>query len=483
MSRGALHGTACKGCRRRGRKCDRTLPGCMSCQRRGVECEGYITRWPGVAARGKLAGKPIPVYNNLVAVSKPRPTSSIKTKQRSAPLSSAGPSDPIYNTPADPRHKSFYNSHSRLNTLSSVGEDDVERLIKHYLEDLSDIFYLGTGPSDNPMFRYVLPLIDSVPPIRYAIAASASCHLAARTSDGALEQQSLYLRVHATHLLREMLQDPSTAADQSILASVLTLAQLDMCSGDCLEFETHLEAAVVIIRDNKYNHAANRYYFEQRLAWLDMMRSTTSTRLPNLTAKEFRTALGRFSSEGSRKWSYDVFPCPVDLFEILADITMLSKTQLDLTCPSQRVLEEAGGIKSRLAEWKCPEEISGSRKHMIEVWRLGIMAYLRRLFPFTDRSDDAAALMRQALYHAQLIPPATSWSYSLLWPIFQVGVTLDDGALDERAWIRRRLNLALEAVGCRHFSNALETLNFVWDNHAQYNPFTTSMKGRTIMLA
>lgn len=96
------------------------------------------------------------------------------------------------------------------------------------IQDLSSIFYLGSGPGDNPMFLYVLPLIDSVPPIRYAIAASASCHLAARTSDQVLEKKSLHLRVHATHLLREMLRDPYTAADQSILASMLMLAQLDV---------------------------------------------------------------------------------------------------------------------------------------------------------------------------------------------------------------------------------------------------------------
>ena len=57
MSRDALFGIACKTCRRRGRRCDRTLPTCLSCKKRGVLCEGYVTRWVGVAARGKLAGQ------------------------------------------------------------------------------------------------------------------------------------------------------------------------------------------------------------------------------------------------------------------------------------------------------------------------------------------------------------------------------------------------------------------------------------------
>lgn len=68
MNPTSLHATACIGCRRRGRKCDRTLPTCLSCERRGVCCEGYVTKWPGVAARGKLAGKSIPVVDSSVAI-------------------------------------------------------------------------------------------------------------------------------------------------------------------------------------------------------------------------------------------------------------------------------------------------------------------------------------------------------------------------------------------------------------------------------
>lgn len=40
-----------------------------------------------------------------------------------------------------------------------------------------------------------------------------------------------------------------------------------MCSGDCTEFQTHLKAAATVIRNQDYDGAANKYYFEQRLAW------------------------------------------------------------------------------------------------------------------------------------------------------------------------------------------------------------------------
>lgn len=57
MTSTSQSGIACKTCRRRGRKCDRSLPKCMSCHRRGVECEGYALRWVGLAARGSMAGR------------------------------------------------------------------------------------------------------------------------------------------------------------------------------------------------------------------------------------------------------------------------------------------------------------------------------------------------------------------------------------------------------------------------------------------
>ena len=62
------HGTACKTCRRRGRKCDKTLPSCKTCQAKGLVCDGYAFRWPGMAARGKYAGQLNPETSTLQAL-------------------------------------------------------------------------------------------------------------------------------------------------------------------------------------------------------------------------------------------------------------------------------------------------------------------------------------------------------------------------------------------------------------------------------
>ncbi|KAJ4123049.1 hypothetical protein NW768_010041 [Fusarium equiseti] len=442
MASSSLHATACIGCRRRGRKCDRTLPTCHACEKRGTPCEGYITKWPGVAARGKLAGKSIPVMNSSAGIAQSHAQLTRAQQKRTRP------------------------------DASSFTNEEIDKFVQHYIADLSSIFYLGSGPSENPMFHYVLPLISNISPIRFALAGSASCHIAARTSDEALERKSLRLRVHATYLLREMLQTPGGISDQSILASILMLAQLDMCSGDCTEFEMHLKAAVAVIRGPRYDGEANRYYFEQRLAWLDVMSSTTSQRPPNLTIEEVKTIVGRFSSNGHRQWSYDVFPCPIDLFEIITETTFLFKAQ------PAKMKSRTQDLERRLNEWK-PPLMTGARKHMVEAWRLGIKAYLHRLFPDAQNEEP---LSNQVLALAELIPPASSWSYALLWPIFQVAVTLGDENIEEKNLIRRRLKIALETIGCRHHSNALEVLEVVWAKEEEFDHFSISIPGRTIML-
>ena len=202
------------------------------------------------------------------------------------------------------------------------------------------------------------------------------------------------------------------------------------------------------------------------------MSSTTSQRPPNLTIAEVKTIITRVSSNGQRQWSYDVFPCPIDLFEIISEVVFLFKTQ-----PEESKLQ-IRDLETRLNEWK-PPFMTGARKHMVEAWKLGIKAYLHRLFPDTESKEP---LSDQVLGLAELIPPASSWSYALLWPIFQVAVTLDDGDVKEKNMIRRRLRVALETIGCRHHSNALKVLEAVWAKREEFDRFSISIPGRTIML-
>lgn len=71
-------------------------------------------------------------------------------------------------------------------------------------------------------------MTENIMPIRYAVAATASCHAANRLSNKQLAAQSLRLRLKATRLLRQRLSCGGQAEDLISLASIMLLAQLDV---------------------------------------------------------------------------------------------------------------------------------------------------------------------------------------------------------------------------------------------------------------
>jgi hypothetical protein len=94
--------------------------------------------------------------------------------------------------------------------------------------DISTAFYLGHGPAETPYTHYILPMAKNVPCIRYAAAATASCHMGNRLQDKRLRMQSLHLRLEATQTLRQQLGNDTQETDISLIACMILLAQLDV---------------------------------------------------------------------------------------------------------------------------------------------------------------------------------------------------------------------------------------------------------------
>lgn len=97
--------------------------------------------------------------------------------------------------------------------------------------DISTAFYLGHGLAETPYTHHILPMARNVPCIRYAVAATASCHIGNKLQDKRLRMQSLHLRLEATQALRQQLRDDARETDVSLIACMILLAQLDVCSG------------------------------------------------------------------------------------------------------------------------------------------------------------------------------------------------------------------------------------------------------------
>lgn len=92
-------------------------------------------------------------------------------------------------------------------------------------------FFLDAEPSENPYLLHIVPMASTVPPVRFALASQASCHLATRFGDHRLFEQSLRLRITAINLLRQRLHDPIPSQAPGSLAAIQLLAQLDV--GHC----------------------------------------------------------------------------------------------------------------------------------------------------------------------------------------------------------------------------------------------------------
>ena len=194
------------------------------------------------------------------------------------------------------------------------------------------------------------------------------------------------------------------------------------------------------------------------------MGATTASRMPHLSSAVVKAVLDKCKTARGREWGFDVFQCPIDLFEYIADITMLYKLQSRPETPRQEVLDKAILFGTSVRNWKPESQYhtSGPRFHMIEAWRSGILLYLVRLFQLHEDTFDSPSLVSAICDHAKAVPAKTSWSYSLLWPLFQAGLSLPHDDYERKRWFRSELSTMFLAIGCCPTNHALAALEQIW---------------------
>lgn len=192
------------------------------------------------------------------------------------------------------------------------------------------------------------------------------------------------------------------------------------------------------------------------------MGATTSSRMPHWSPEHIKATLNKFRTpSGRREWGFDVFYCPIDLFEYIADITVLYKLQPDSWEMRQDAIQKAIIIGNAIKRWDASTD-SGPRRHMVEVWRLGTLLYLTRLFRLPNDVFNTKNLNSSIFHHARAIPSKTSWSYSISWPLFQAGLLLPREYSQTKTWLRDELYTNFRTLGCFHQKLAVEALEQVW---------------------
>lgn len=192
------------------------------------------------------------------------------------------------------------------------------------------------------------------------------------------------------------------------------------------------------------------------------MGATTSPRMPHWSPEDIKATLNQFRTpSGRREWGFDVFFCPIDLFEYIADIAVLHKLQPDSRHICGDAIQKAILLGNAIKSWDASTD-SGPRRHMVEVWRLGILLYLIRLFRLPNDIFNTQNLTDGIFHHAQAIPSKTSWSYSTSWPLFQAGLLLPREYSQTKSWLRNELYINFRNLGCFHQKLAVEALEQVW---------------------
>ena len=192
------------------------------------------------------------------------------------------------------------------------------------------------------------------------------------------------------------------------------------------------------------------------------MGASTSSGMPHWTPEDVKATLNKFRTlSGRREWGFDVFYCPVDLFEYISDITFLYKSQPDSHEMHRDATQKALLLGHAIRRWNAPTD-PGPRRHTVEVWRLGTLLYLIRLFRLPNDIFNTTDLSRRIFHHACAVPSKTSWRYSTSWPLFQAGLLLPRDDIQTKIWLHNELYMNFRTLGCLHPKLAAEALEQVW---------------------
>jgi len=170
-------GNDCHNCVSAKRQCDRRWPWCRTCQEQeGVRCQGYpisLTWNVGVASRGKLRGRKIPVHDEKAK----RKCSELTTNLRSPKRQSVSSTSSLMSMDSE-----LSSPISDSMVVVTTGENMVVE--SPFFEDLFDITFDDLSPSSqiqNPFELSPLPSIPSPGPssqkrlLRYCILSVKLC--------------------------------------------------------------------------------------------------------------------------------------------------------------------------------------------------------------------------------------------------------------------------------------------------------------------
>lgn len=192
------------------------------------------------------------------------------------------------------------------------------------------------------------------------------------------------------------------------------------------------------------------------------MGATTSSRMPHLNPEHVQAALNKFKTPSGRKWGFDVFDCPIDLFEYIAEITVLHKLHISSRISSDEALRKAIALGDAIRRWDGSGILSDQRRDMVEIWRQGILLFLVRLFQLSDEILDTSDLLDNIFWRAERLSLKMNRKFSTSWPLFQSGLCLHQRSDARKQWLRKEFTSQFRTLGCWNPKLAIDVLEQFW---------------------
>ncbi|RDK36542.1 hypothetical protein M752DRAFT_287713 [Aspergillus phoenicis ATCC 13157] len=391
----------CPKCRTRRIKCDRSVPTCRKCTTRGFSCPGYglILRWnQGVASRGRLAGRQLPI-----------------------------PSTP---------------------TIAHYPDAVTSELMHHYHRIVSAKLAWVDGPT-NPWRQVIVPLAGASSTVLHAVLALSSEDLAVRFPIGHPRRQQLQLvsmcrRNQAlssvARLLCHMRQEgSSTSQAQCALAATLILYNVELLGAASAKWRMHLEAARVIRqwKDHALTDAGREDEIDAFLIY-EQYYASVFAGLTTFDALE----------------EYEAVPL-TDANAIFGDfITIISRA----THVERLQYSHGHPIDSSLLH-TMTGDLEAAKARMLQ---LSVLIYVYHVLARDGSLDTTRQSWRDSIFaHLALLVDKRSFAHDLVWPLFIAG-TECRGCPQKQEVVAHEIELVMEISGTLDRRNVLSFLQRFW---------------------
>lgn len=495
----------CKTCNRRRIRCDRSLPTCQKCGIRQLDCPGYDLKlkWDqGVASRGRLAGKALPIFEREEVPHASRSRRNVKENDDVwGPLVVPEIKYEI----VDPRGNAF-DDLDRESTVERVQfvslptfrldipttlsmhpelqKQGMNELVHHYDHNLAATL-VWVDSCNNPWRNVILPLAYEEPLLLFSVLALAAEHRSKRAPDDSLQRIKLQtdacrfrdksLKLLANHLKQEMQgrydghyegkDDLSkTTSTKTILATMLMLCQLEMVHSESLVWKIHLQASHTMIQSwlltpSRFDmgDADNKFLIKETFTINVFAASSSFTDDEEALAFEdadehtlfsgFMTAIHEITRHERRIASGKA--------KVLPELPLLEQRLDHARTSTQQLAASYDKLQ--------PKAIRLNFDRVVDIYHhAGIVyAYQALAAPEIARQaiDPQLDLLLEALH---LLPASGLFAQDLAWPLFIASTECRDRKTEQQ-WLQQKMEDSAEATGFESCYQAWEFLQKWWD--------------------